>query len=191
MTLDEYAALAREVRELIDIDVPVCTSKEAFKHHRRLAVIGLADAVLDLVERVRMQDHQLSSYRMMDINKKNIISRQSKKLGDDARIDTAARQTLSSERDANSMLTEENDKLRERVRKLQVSLDLQWNSALRAIKQWQAAHPDKANIWPDHKELLLWLMEEVKNEREACAAHITSIGMPLLAGRISQGEHRK
>jgi hypothetical protein len=32
---------------------------------------------------------------------------------------------------------------------------------MRAIKRWQAAHPGNDHVWPDHKDLLVWLMGRI------------------------------
>lgn len=40
------------------------------------------------------------------------------------------------------------------------SFDLRWKADMRAIKRWQEAHPEAADIWPDHVDLVLWLMGE-------------------------------
>jgi hypothetical protein len=41
------------------------------------------------------------------------------------------------------------------------SFDLRWNADMRAIKRWQAAHPGKELVWPDHADLVVWLMEQL------------------------------
>src|ERR1035437_7587040 len=33
---------------------------------------------------------------------------------------------------------------------LQATFDLRWKADMRAIKRWQAAHPGKELVWPDH-----------------------------------------
>lgn len=39
--------------------------------------------------------------------------------------------------------------------------NLRWKADMRAIKRWQEAHPGKENIWPDHADLCVWLMEQL------------------------------
>lgn len=58
----------------------------------------------------------------------------------------------------------------------QATFDLRWKADMRAIKQWQAAHPGNDLVWPDHVDLVLWLAErdeaaqaENKRLREAHA----------------------
>lgn len=43
------------------------------------------------------------------------------------------------------------------------SFDLRWNADQRAIKRWQAAAPageDRSLTWPDHADLVVWLLEQ-------------------------------
>lgn len=45
----------------------------------------------------------------------------------------------------------------------------------RAIKLWQAAHPDRSDIWPDQAALLVWLLEQLdamRAERDGLAARL-------------------
>lgn len=42
----------------------------------------------------------------------------------------------------------------------QKTFDLQWAADQRAIKRWQAAHPEKSNVWPDRADMVVWLMEQ-------------------------------
>ena len=44
---------------------------------------------------------------------------------------------------------------------LQKSFDLRWKADMRAIKRWREAHPGKENIWPDHADLVVWLLEQL------------------------------
>jgi len=39
--------------------------------------------------------------------------------------------------------------------------NMRWKADMRAIKRWQAAHPDRANVWPDHADMVVWLMDEL------------------------------
>jgi hypothetical protein len=38
--------------------------------------------------------------------------------------------------------------------------DLRWQADMRAIKLWQAAHPGNDLVWPDHADLVVWLLEQ-------------------------------
>ena len=50
-------------------------------------------------------------------------------------------------------VTEERDEL-------QQLFNLQWRADQRAIKRWQAAHPGNDLVWPDHTNMVVWLMEQ-------------------------------
>jgi hypothetical protein len=39
---------------------------------------------------------------------------------------------------------------------------LRWNADQRAIKRWQEAHPGNDKVWPDHTDLVAWLMEQLE-----------------------------
>jgi len=43
---------------------------------------------------------------------------------------------------------------------LQQLFDLQWKADRRAVKLWQAAHPGNDLVWPDHTNMVVWLMEQ-------------------------------
>lgn len=49
-----------------------------------------------------------------------------------------------------------------RVAELQATFDLRWKADMRAIKMWQAAHPGTGLIWPDHADLVVWLLEQLE-----------------------------
>ena len=44
---------------------------------------------------------------------------------------------------------------------LQQSFDLRWRASMRAIKRWQEAHPGSDLTWPDHADLVVWLLEQL------------------------------
>jgi len=57
------------------------------------------------------------------------------------------------------------EKIVESERDLRASFDLRWKADMRAIKRWQAAHPERPNVeltWPDHADLVVWLLGEVE-----------------------------
>lgn len=45
---------------------------------------------------------------------------------------------------------------------LRASFRLRWKADMRAIKRWQKAHPGKENIWPDHADLVVWLLGQLE-----------------------------
>lgn len=57
-------------------------------------------------------------------------------------------------------LIAERDQLRATLAERKASFDLRWNADMRAIKRWQAAHPDQKRTWPDHADLCVWLLEQ-------------------------------
>lgn len=40
------------------------------------------------------------------------------------------------------------------------SINLRWDADQRAIKLWQAAHPGNDLVWPDHADMVVWLLDE-------------------------------
>jgi hypothetical protein len=57
----------------------------------------------------------------------------------------------------------------EELAAMQQSFALRWDADMRAIKRWQAAGPDRELTWPDHTDLLVWLLEQLdaRDEPEA------------------------
>lgn len=43
---------------------------------------------------------------------------------------------------------------------LQKSFDLRWDADQRAIKRWQDANPGSDLTWPDHADLVVWLLDD-------------------------------
>lgn len=54
--------------------------------------------------------------------------------------------------------------LQDIVDELQRVFDLRWQADQRAIKMWRAAHPGKDMVWPDHADLVVWLLERLTHE---------------------------
>lgn len=59
-------------------------------------------------------------------------------------------------------LAQEFRRIKQERNELQATLDLIHDSDMRAIKAWQAAHPGKELVWPDRKEMIVWLLEQLK-----------------------------
>lgn len=57
----------------------------------------------------------------------------------------------------------------ERIQELERYFDLRRSADMRAIKRWQAAGPNRELTWPDHADLVVWLLEE--NEKLRVLAH--------------------
>ena len=49
---------------------------------------------------------------------------------------------------------------------LQATFDLRWQADQRAIKKWQAAHPGNDLVWPDHADMVVWLLEQLDAPKE-------------------------
>lgn len=56
--------------------------------------------------------------------------------------------------------------LRQEVDELRATFDLRWKADQRAIKRWQKAHPGNDLVWPDHADLVVWLMEQLQEARQ-------------------------
>ncbi len=54
----------------------------------------------------------------------------------------------------------------EKLEELEAIFDMRWDADMRAIKRWQAAGPDRDLTWPDHADLVVWLLERLE-EAEA------------------------
>jgi hypothetical protein len=42
------------------------------------------------------------------------------------------------------------------------AFDMRWKADMRAIERWQKAHPGKELTWPDHADLVTWLLEQLE-----------------------------
>lgn len=43
------------------------------------------------------------------------------------------------------------------------SFQFRWDADMRAIKRWQKAHPGREKTWPDHADLVGWLLEQLES----------------------------
>lgn len=57
------------------------------------------------------------------------------------------------------------------------SFDLRWKADMRAIKRWQKSHPKWQDVWPDHADLCVWLLERIATLEAQLkqAAHIIDL----------------
>lgn len=62
---------------------------------------------------------------------------------------------------------------------LQQGFDLARMASQRAIKMWQAAHPDNKNVWPDMAQLELWLMENLTTTKRALKPFVDTRTHPV------------
>jgi head-tail adaptor len=49
-------------------------------------------------------------------------------------------------------------------REHEASFNIRWKADMRAIKRWQQAH-GQPDMWPDHADLCVWLMEQLEQAR--------------------------
>jgi hypothetical protein len=59
---------------------------------------------------------------------------------------------------ATQIIIERVNRLRAQRDELQDSFDMRWKADMRAIKKWQAANQGNDLVWPDHADLVVWLM---------------------------------
>ena len=52
------------------------------------------------------------------------------------------------------------------VADLRASLSLRYEADMRAIRRWQAAHPGNDLVWPDHADLVVWLLGAADKARD-------------------------
>lgn len=50
----------------------------------------------------------------------------------------------------------------EDLEEYEISFNMRWNADMRAIKRWQAANPGNDLVWPDHADLVVWLLGELE-----------------------------
>ncbi len=49
-------------------------------------------------------------------------------------------------------------------KEMQAIFNLRWKADMRAIKIWQKAHPDSPIDWPDHADMVVWLLEQLDDK---------------------------
>ncbi len=54
----------------------------------------------------------------------------------------------------------------EKIAELEALFDMRWNCDMRAIKRWQEA-TGRTLTWPDHTDLLVWLLEQLEAAESA------------------------
>jgi hypothetical protein len=64
-----------------------------------------------------------------------------------------------------SLTQEEVRELTAAIVERDASFDLRWKADMRAIKMWQEAHPERGEIWPDHADMVVWLLEALTEAR--------------------------
>lgn len=49
----------------------------------------------------------------------------------------------------------------DKLAELEALFDMRWAADMRAIKRWQAAGTGRELTWPDHADLVVWLLEQL------------------------------
>lgn len=78
-------------------------------------------------------------------------------------------QEMTAKHDARvTELLKANNAMLERARKAEREVDemkrtfgMRWKADMRAIKRWQSASPNNYLEWPDHADLVVWLLEQL------------------------------
>lgn len=58
------------------------------------------------------------------------------------------------------------DRLNGELAAMRVSSRLRMEADQRAIARWKAAHPARANIWPDHTDMVTWMLDQLGRMRD-------------------------
>lgn len=69
--------------------------------------------------------------------------------------------------DALARLQAENLRLREELTEYENVFNSTWEADMRAVRRWQAAHPGKDLVHPDHANLCFWLLAEIERKDAA------------------------
>lgn len=48
-----------------------------------------------------------------------------------------------------------------RIKDQEKTFDLRWKADQRAIKMWQEEDPNRENIWPDHADMVVFLLHKL------------------------------
>lgn len=62
---------------------------------------------------------------------------------------------------ANNAMLERARKAERDAKELRRTFDLQRRAQMRAIERWQAEHPGNDLTWPDHADMVVWLLEQL------------------------------
>lgn len=64
---------------------------------------------------------------------------------------------------------------------------LRYDADMRSIKRWQEAHPGNDLVWPDHADLVVWLLEQrpgiIENSAGGFVEFVTE-DVPVLTGQM-------
>ena len=79
-----------------------------------------------------------------------------------ATIENGAPGDFCETEEANALLMASAPKMKAELEEMQATFDLRWKADQRAIKRWQEAHPGNDLTWPDHADMVVWLLGEVE-----------------------------
>lgn len=78
-----------------------------------------------------------------------------------------AKQSVSAWADEANRWTEERNAALDDLADLQRTFDLRWDADQRAIKYWRHDHPGNDRVWPDHADMVVWLLGKLDVSDEA------------------------
>lgn len=74
---------------------------------------------------------------------------------------------------------------------LQLTFDLRWKADQRAIKRWQAAHPGNDLTWPDHADMVVWLLDQISTATAVAGELIACIRINHLRGTFASASREE
>ena len=86
-----------------------------------------------------------------------------------ATIENGAPGDFCETEEANAELMARAPAMAEELEDMQCTFDLRWKADMRAIKRWQEAHPGNDLVWPDHADLVVWLLEQLELSKTEAA----------------------
>ena len=72
--------------------------------------------------------------------------------------------------------------IRKIEREVDETFDLRWDADMRAIKRWQDAHPGNDLVWPDHADMVVWLLEQLDEMKGYCMGCSRAVNVSSDAG---------
>lgn len=79
--------------------------------------------------------------------------------------DLAERETVCADGYCPLCMIKDLSALRQELVEFEQTFDLRWKADQRAIKMWQAAGKGRELTWPDHADLVVWLLERREDDQ--------------------------
>lgn len=76
------------------------------------------------------------------------------------------------------------------LNELRAVFDHRWQADMRAIKRWQAGHPERELTWPSHEDLVIWLLEQLDLPGRPLREALGQAYIDGLIGQPDDPEHR-